>query len=122
MQLSSSESAPNEPEHPRDLPPAGLPRTQRWTTNGYPIIDGKYLDLDMGEVMAHTGLSTGGPPNITVYWQNRFCTGRGNQFLGPSVCKVNSLNSTPYSVCVVVTSELSQAEFTWALQERGLMT
>ncbi|RYP28507.1 hypothetical protein DL767_007186 [Monosporascus sp. MG133] len=153
MDPSSSESAHNEPEHPRDSPPAdfrayeaSLPPTQRWTTDGYPIVDGKYFNLDTGEVMTHTGSFMGGPPNITVYWQNRFNTGRGNQFLvttrtiystrslseyiirigdllrrGSGVCKVDSLNATPYSVYVVVTSEVSQGEFTQALQEHGLI-
>ncbi|EAQ83324.1 predicted protein [Chaetomium globosum CBS 148.51] len=154
MNPSSSEAARNEPEHPPNPPPAdfrafeaSLPQTQPWTTDGYPIVDGKYHNLDTGEVMAHTGLMKGGPPNITVYWQNRFATGRGDQFLvvsktiystrslseyiirighllqrGPGVCKVDSLNATPYSVYVVVTSEASQEEFKQALQEHGLLS
>ncbi|KAK4148667.1 hypothetical protein C8A00DRAFT_38753 [Chaetomidium leptoderma] len=153
MDPSSSESAHNEPEHPHDAPPAdfrayeaSLPPTQQWTTDGYPIVDGKYLNLDTGEVLTHTGPSMGGPPNITVYWQNRFSTGRGNQFLVTTrticstrslseylirignllqresgVCKVDSLNATPYSVYLVVTSEVSQGEFKQALQEHGLI-
>jgi hypothetical protein len=150
MDPPSSESAPNEPDHARDSPPAqllaymaSLPPTQRWTTDGYPIVDGKYFNLDTGEVMAHTGTSVLGPPNITVYWQNRFDTGQVNQFLvtrstiystrslseyiirignllRSDVCKVDSLNATPYSVYVVATSEVPQAEFSGALDEHGL--
>ncbi|KAH6855045.1 hypothetical protein B0I37DRAFT_45933 [Chaetomium sp. MPI-CAGE-AT-0009] len=141
-----SESAHNEPEQLSDAHLPDVPPTQGWTLDGYPIVDGKYLNLETGEVMTHTGPSKGGPPNITVYWQNRFDTGRGDQFLvttktiyttrslseyiirignllrrGPKVCKVDSLNATRYSVYVVVTSELSQGEFTQALQEHGLL-
>lgn len=145
MDPSHSEPAHNEPEQLRDASPH-VPPTQGWTRDGYPIVDGKCLNLDTGVVMAHSGPSMGGPPNITVYWQNRFCTGRGNQFLvttktiyttrslseyiirignllrkGRRVCQVGSLNATPYSVYVVVTSELPQGEFTQALQEQGLL-
>lgn len=146
MDPPHNESAHNEPEQLHDASPE-VPPTQGWTTDAnYPIVDGKYLNLDTGEVMTHTGPSMGGPPNITVYWQSRFNTGRGNQFLvttktiyttrslseyiirignflrrGPSVCKVDSLNATPYSVYVVVTSEVSQGEFTQALQEHDLL-
>lgn len=93
--------------------------------------------------MVYTGSYVLGPPNITVYRQNRFDTGCGNQFLVTSstiystrslseyiirigdllksgVCKMDSLNATPYSVYVVVTSEVSQAEFSGALEEHGL--
>ena len=154
---SSSERAHNEPEQTRDdSPPAefreyvaslNVPPTQSWTPDNYPIVDGKYHNLDTGEVMTHTGPVKRGPPNITVYWQNRFATGRGDQFLvttktiystrslseyiirignllqkGSGVCKVDSLNATPYSVYVVVTSEASQEEFKEALHEHGLLS
>lgn len=157
MNPSSNAPAHNEPQQARDnSPPAefrehvaslNLPPTQPWTPDGYPIVDGKYHNIDTGEVMAHTGPTRGGPPNITVYWQNRFATGRGDQFLvtsktiystrslseyiirignllqrGSGVCKVDSLNATPYSVYVVVTSEASQEEFKAALQEHGLLS
>ena len=96
--------------------------------------------------MTHTGLIKGGPPHITVYWQNRFSTGRADQFLvttkniystrslteyiirighflqkPPGICKLDSLNATPYSVYVVAKSEASQMEFRQALQESGLL-
>lgn len=96
--------------------------------------------------MTHTGLIKGGPPHITVYWQNRFSTGRGDQFLvttktiystrslteyisrigdflrkTPGICKIDSFNATPFSVYVVYTSEASRVEFKQALQETGLL-
>jgi hypothetical protein len=30
------------------------PLTQAWTPSGYPIVDGKYLDLSTGELKTHT--------------------------------------------------------------------
>lgn len=147
---SSHKSAPNEPDHRRGSSLAdfkayiaSLPPTQRWTTDGYPIVNGKYFNLDTGEVTVHIGTYELGPPNITVYWQNRFDTGQVNQFLVTSstihstrnlseyhirignllrsgVCKVDSLNATPYSVYDVVTSEVSQKECSGAFEEHGL--
>ncbi|KAK1830960.1 hypothetical protein QBC39DRAFT_382745 [Podospora conica] len=142
---SASDQTPSNPPPDFQAYVDSLPPMQQWTTDGFPIVDNKYLNLNTGEVETHTGRSVGGPPNITVYWQNRTCTGRGDQFLvttrtiystrslgeyiirigdllrkGPGVCKLDSLNATPYSVYLVVSSELSGAEFSQALQEHGL--
>ena len=121
-------------------------RHQPWTVDGYPIVDGKYLDLSTGELKTHTlgvDLLTAGPPTVCAYWQNRRCTGRHDQFLvmngaaagvrdvteylarvggflSKGLCKVSSLNATRYDVFVVVSSELSQEEFRDALREHGL--
>lgn len=123
------------------LPPG--PPTQSWTTSGYPIVDGKYHDLATDEIKTHTGLLMGGPPSISVYWQNRLCTGRPGQFLviGKTVgntslseyiarigdllrkgaCKVDSMNVTRFDVYMVVHSEQGQEEFKQALLECGLL-
>jgi hypothetical protein len=121
--------------------------TQLWTVDGYPIVDGKYLDLSTGELKTHVaGVDQfrGGPPAVSVYWQNQLATGRGDQFLviakvvahvrdlteylarvgtflGKGLCKVHSLNATRYEVYVVVSSELSQGGFREALAEDGLL-
>jgi hypothetical protein len=123
------------------------PPSQKWTTDGYPIVDGKYLDLSTGELKMHVeGVDPfmGGPPSVSVYWQNRVSTGRGDQFLVISkqrtpvrdvteylarlgdflrkgLCKVDSLNATRFDVYVVASSELSQLAFADALRESGLL-
>lgn len=120
---------------------------QRWTVDGYPIVDGKYLDLSTGELKTHVaGVDQfrGGPPAVSVYWQNQQATGRGDQFLvvakvvthvrdlteylarvgtflGRGLCKVHSLNATRFEVYVVVSSELSQGGFQEALARDGLL-
>ena len=61
------------------------PPTQAWTPSGYPIVDGKYLDLSTGELKTHTSgvdLVMGGPPSLSVSWRNMHLTGRPGQFLG----------------------------------------
>ncbi|KAK0749130.1 hypothetical protein B0T18DRAFT_405877 [Schizothecium vesticola] len=124
------------------LPP-GVP-TQSWTLSGYPIVDNKYHDLATDEIIPHSGPSMGGPPSISVYWQNRLATGRRDQFLVISktvasttslseyiirvgdllrkgACKVDSMNVTRFNVYMVVQSELGQDEFRQALNECGLL-
>jgi len=116
--------------------------TQSWTLDGYPIVDGKYLDLATGQIKVHSGRMMGGPPAIAVYWNNRLCTGRTDQFraisassscslseylirvgqlLTTGACTIDSLNATTYSVNVVVMSELSTSEFSEALREHRLI-
>lgn len=124
-----------------NFPPG--PPTQSWTTSGYPIVDGKYHDLATDEIKTHTGLSKGGPPSISVYWQNRLCTGQRGQFLvitktvgstglseyiarigdllRKGACKVDSMNVTRFDVYMVVHSEQGQDEFREALLECGLL-
>jgi hypothetical protein len=123
--------------------PAGV-HTQSWTLSGYPIVDNKYHDLATGEVRPHSGPSMGGPPSISVYWQNRLATGGQDQFhvisktvastaslseyiirmgdlLRKGACKVDAMNVTRFDVYVVVQSELGQNEFREALDECGLL-
>jgi hypothetical protein len=148
MDPSPSTQPPETTEPPTQDPRVVGDRvTQPWTVDGYPIVDGKYLDLSTGEVktyVAGVDLMTGGPPSVAVYWQNRMATGRADQFLviaksvtaAPDLteylarvgeflrkgqCRVHSLNATRYDVYVVVSSELSQAEFREALLQNGLL-
>lgn len=121
--------------------------TQPWTVDGYPIVDGEYLDLSTAELKTHAaGVDPfrGGPPSVAVYWQNQQATGRGDQFLviakaaadarnlteylarvgeflRKGLCRVHALNATRYDVYVVVSSELSQAGFREALADGGLL-
>ncbi|EAQ86758.1 predicted protein [Chaetomium globosum CBS 148.51] len=137
---------PPPPESEPATSDGGRP-TQRWTVDGYPIVDGKYLDHSTGELKTHVaGVDQfrGGPPSVSVYWQNQLATGRGGQFLvvakvvthvrdlteyltrvgtflGKGLCKVHSLNATRYEVYVVVSSELSQGGFREALAKDGLL-
>ncbi|KAK4234399.1 hypothetical protein C8A03DRAFT_47263 [Achaetomium macrosporum] len=96
---------------------------QKWTIDGYPIAHVEGADHFMG-----------GPSSVSIYWQNRVSTGRGNQFLDVTeylarlgeflrkgLCKVDSLNATRFDVYVVASSEFSQLEFRNALQENGLL-
>lgn len=124
-----------------------MPLSQFWTPDGYPIVDGKYLDLSTGELRTHrrgVDLVRAGPPTVSVYWQNQLATGRQDQFLvisgaaakardvtdylarlgaflAKGLCTVRSLNATRYDVYVVVSSELSQQAFRDALVEHGLL-
>ncbi|KAK5997568.1 hypothetical protein PT974_02931 [Cladobotryum mycophilum] len=53
-------------------PPAAITH-QTWTTDGHPIVDGKYIDLATGTTMTvapNQGV-TAGPPALEVYWHNR---------------------------------------------------
>ncbi|KAK4146873.1 uncharacterized protein C8A04DRAFT_9494 [Dichotomopilus funicola] len=135
--LAESEPAANDGGRP----------IQSWTVDGYSIVDGKYLGLSTGELKTHVaGVDRfrGGPPSVSVYWQNQLATGRGDQFLvvakvvthvrdlteylarvgtflGKGLCKVHSLNATRYEVYVVVLSELSQGGFQEALAKDGLL-
>jgi len=132
-------------QHPGDLPPgaaaADRPR-QQWTLDGYPIVDGKYHDLGTDEIKIHTGALRGGPPSVSVYWNNRAGITRPDQFVavgstsGQTVtayivrvgdmlregsCSVHSLNATEYAVNVIVSTALSTEEFMGVLRRHGLL-
>lgn len=141
----SQSSAPAETPAPADssAPPRQL--EPLWTPDGSsPIVDGKYVDLATGEIKTHTGPFRGGPPALSVYWQNRLATGRADQFLviaktvshtvslndyiarvgdllRKGVCKVDSINATRYNIYLVVTTERAQDEFRDALRAHGLL-
>ncbi|KAI9167836.1 hypothetical protein HJFPF1_03975 [Paramyrothecium foliicola] len=135
----------NSNEHLGDLPPGVDPTTfrpaQMWTVDGYPIVDGKFHDLANNEIKTHTGLLRGGPPSLTVYWNNCgpvrhpdhfFAMGcfsqhtiteylaRVGEMLRAGKCTIASLNATPYAVYVIVETDLSSAEFKGLLREHGL--
>ncbi|KAK1829414.1 hypothetical protein QBC39DRAFT_263131 [Podospora conica] len=145
-ELQAQIGSTSDPVPPRDSVPDFLRPvpTQSWTVSGYPIVDGNYHDLAKDEIKPHVGLMMGGPPSITVYWQNRLCTGRQDQFhvisktvasttslneyiirvgdlLRKGACKVDSMNVTRFDVYMVVESELGQQEFGDALYVCGLL-
>lgn len=128
-----------------DLPPGAptpLRSRQMWTPDGYPIVDGKYHDLSTDEIKIHTGVLRGGPPSVSVYWNNCGAITRPDQFFavgatsGHTVteyimrvgdmlrdggCSVHSLNATEYSVNVIVSTALSTEEFIGILRRHGLL-
>jgi hypothetical protein len=145
-ELQAQISSTSNPVVIRDSIPAlppGIP-TQSWTLSGHPKVDNKSHDLGTDEIRPHSGPSMGGPPSISVYWQNQLATGPRNQFLVISktvasttslseyiiragdllrqgACKVDSTNVTRFDVYMVVQSELGQEECRQALDECGLL-
>ncbi|KAH7120297.1 hypothetical protein B0J13DRAFT_532193 [Dactylonectria estremocensis] len=110
---------------------------QPWTTTGYPIVDGKYIDLTTGDTKTITDAEwrTAGPPALELYWYNRtsrtspeecddlftsFSASafvdvteylkRLGEFLAGEPVKIASLNATTYAVHVGIMTELSQEE------------
>ncbi len=135
-----SASNSGSPEFPNDTSPV-----QAWTPSGYPIVDGKYLDLVDGTVKTvGPGPVTTGPPAIAVYIHNRFCTGQRGHFdtvvatsfakdlteymiqvgelLRTGACKVDSLSATKYSVNLIVMTDLSSEEFGSILRQCRLLS
>lgn len=129
-------------DDPSPLLPSSGQRSQSWTIDGYPIVDGKYHDLVTDEIKTHTGLFRGGPPSVSVYWQNRGGSNRHDLFyavgaisrrkmtdylvgvgemLKAGKCIVSSLNATEYAVNVIVVTELSTVDFTALLRDHGLL-
>ncbi|SPJ79364.1 uncharacterized protein FTOL_07755 [Fusarium torulosum] len=126
----------------RPASPSTLYPSQRWTVDGYPIVDGKYQDLATDETKAHTGVFGAGPPSLTIYWNNCasvigpdhfFALGcysrhtvteylaRVGEMLRNGKCTVSSLNATKYAVNVIVMTGLSSEEFKGLLCEHGLI-
>ncbi|KAF7550248.1 hypothetical protein G7Z17_g5864 [Cylindrodendrum hubeiense] len=106
---------------------------QSWTESGYPIVDGKYLDLSTGIIntIPDGTLVAAGPPALEVHWHNRMMTGRSNaffsfvasafvnvteylkrvgEFIAMGSVEILSLNATKYAVNIVVATDLSKDE------------
>ncbi|KAH6975068.1 hypothetical protein BKA56DRAFT_589982 [Ilyonectria sp. MPI-CAGE-AT-0026] len=108
---------------------------QPWTTTGYPIVDGKYIDLSTGvtTAIADAEMRAAGPPALELYWYNRTHASaedidlfsnftasafvdvteylkRLGEFLAVEPVKIASLNATTYAVHVGILTELSQEE------------
>jgi hypothetical protein len=131
-----------QPQPPGGQVPVEQP-IQSWTVDGYPIVDGKYLDLRTGEVKTHEGLLTGGPPSLAIYWHNKLPKPQEEQpfyavsafsqlsvtdyltrvgdLLRTGICTVDSLSATKYSVNLVILTQLSRNEFREALIRHGLL-
>lgn len=124
--------------------PTVSPPSQKWTLDGYPIVDGKFHDLSANQIRVHEGPFRGGPPSLSVYWNNcgpttpgstdHFfalgCTsqhsvteylGRVGEMLRQGKCVVTSLNATPYAVNVIITTGLSSRDFKGLLREYELI-
>lgn len=133
-------NAGNYHEVPPGVSPDTLRPRQKWTPDGYPIVDGKSHDLATDEIKTYTGPFHGGPPSTSVYWDNRsgsrpgqfYAMGSTSQYkvteyrvrvgemLKVGKCTVHLLNATEYAVNVIVATELSSADFIALLQEHGL--
>lgn len=106
---------------------------QDWTTSGYPIVDGKYLDLAKGkiELAGPHERTKAGPPAVALYWHNRKQTGGDGQFCDFSAsafvdvteyllrfgdflkmgsCDISALNATKYAVSIIFATDLSEDE------------
>ncbi|KAH7153511.1 hypothetical protein EDB81DRAFT_882448 [Dactylonectria macrodidyma] len=132
----------------KDLAELPLPIIhQPWTTTGYPIVDGKYIDLSTGDTKTITDAEwrTRGHPALELYWYNRtsrtspeepddlftsFTASafvdvmeylkRLGKFLAGEPVKIVSLNATTYAVHVGIMTELSQEEMADRLNRYGL--
>ncbi|KAK7423683.1 hypothetical protein QQX98_000873 [Neonectria punicea] len=126
---------------PANTPFAGSQQT--WTESGYPIVDGKYLDLSTGTIKTVTAdtMVSVGPPAVEIYWVNRTMTGRKDPFrsflarafvdvteylkrigelLERGSVEIFSLNATKYAVNVVVGTDLSHKEMMIRIRQCSL--
>jgi hypothetical protein len=111
-------------------------RAQMWTVSGYPVVDGKYLDLaGGGEVrnVAPGDYFRFGPPAVDIYWHNQrppaddearpFIAARypyqgtateylvrAARFWAKGGCDVVSMSVSQYAVYVVVATEMTMDE------------
>jgi len=140
QQQAETATHTTRPPPPGDFNPLNLPLIQAWTPSGYPVVDGQYIDMATGTVKALESPSLlSGPPGIDAVWTNfswerdgpdRFEWARHTAYikdvseylvrvgelLKTGACTVHSLSASKYSVTVVVYTELSQREFTKALE------
>ncbi len=114
------------------------------TVTGYPIVEGRYIDLAAGEVKSvqRGEQTTNGPPTIGVYWHNisvgdctlyrgmrggfvdggvgEFVTRLG-KFLENGFCELASLNVSTYSVTVIIETQKSRDEIMRKQYDCGLI-
>jgi hypothetical protein len=112
---------------------------QAWTSSGYPIVEGRYLDLSERKVkeLEKGEMVMFGPPHVDVYWHNTtgaytndpgllvfrgfrhvFTKGvteylvRLGEFLKltDGKCTIQALSVSKYSVTVVTNTKLSRDE------------
>ncbi|KAB5583561.1 hypothetical protein GE09DRAFT_1182244 [Coniochaeta sp. 2T2.1] len=139
----SADAESKPAEDPADSSPSPTPacrRVQAWTSDGFPIVDGKYLDsAGLIRSVAPDAQVTYGPPQIDLFWQNLCCTegyfgfekafNRGTatdclirlvgvvEKLG---IEVTSLNVSRFSVILVTHSSLKRDQIMPAVLEAGL--
>lgn len=146
--MSTSNTEQGHDQVPPEIDSSTVRPGQSWTLDGYPIVDGKYLDLATGEIKTYTGFRRAGPPSLSIYWNNRgsitgpdtgpcpdpfFALGcssrhtvteylaRLGEMLRQGGCEISSLNATTYAVNVVAMTELPSAEFKERLRQHGLI-
>lgn len=116
---------------------------QAWTQSGFPIVDGKYIDNGTLKDADPDEAVESGPPALDVYWHNRYLGPQPGLFRGVAAagfinvteyivrlgsflaetkgaCKILALNTTRYSVNVIVSTSLSQAEMQQYFLKHGL--
>jgi len=106
-----------------------------WTTSGYPVVDGKYLDLSDGQLKAVTpgDFYQFGPPAVDVYWHNQRAPADDEprpfiavrypymgsvteylvkvaRFFARGGCEVESMSVSRYAVQLVVRTEMTRDE------------
>lgn len=134
---------PDPARGPADAGPHPAPacrRVQAWTPDGFPIVDGKYLDsAGLVRTIAADSQVTFGPPQIDLIWQNLCCTegyfgfekafNRGTatdclirlvgviERLG---IEITSLNVSRFSVILVTHSPLKRDQIMPVVLEAGL--
>lgn len=116
-----------------------------WTESGYPVVDGKYINLETGTLETTTPdmWFKAGPPDITLYMHNRMSKQSEDQFQGWStsvsipitewlghfgdfvkLCgddfEVWSLNVTTFEVYVVYASKMSKTVFMERMSKAGI--
>ncbi|KAM3510787.1 hypothetical protein MY11210_005568 [Beauveria gryllotalpidicola] len=118
-------------------------RQQTWTQSGFPIVDGKYIDNGTLKDADPDEAVESGPPALDVYWHNRRLGPEPGLFRGVAAagfvsvteyivklggflaetkgaCQIVALNTTLYSVNVIVSTNLSQAEMQRHFLKHGL--
>lgn len=108
-----------------------------------PIVDGKTINPDTGEVQPASTSRTNGPPTVDILWHNlhgsvpegvdtwissRGPTGptidtvfiRVAKLVQAGVIKLHSVTATEYTIVVVCTSEATKAEFRKAAWDAGV--
>lgn len=138
-----------EPKPPQDLADASPPpapackRVQEWTPDGYPIVNGTYLDsTGVIRSVAQGSQVTYGPPTVDLFWQNLYsvdgddwyfafekgfnrgtateCLIRLVEVLKRGGMKVSSLNVSRFSVTLITHSPLRRDQIMPMVLEAGL--
>lgn len=138
---------PNDAETSQQSPEAFIDsaQTQAWTESGYPIVAGKYLEKGTIKEIDPNEPTQAGPPALDIYWHNRYHGPEPGLFRGVAcagfvdvteyiarlgiflkfakekdICQIKALNSTLYSVNIIVATQESATNMMRLLLEYGL--